>query len=190
MIDLLKRSLRAAAAALAAALMLQACGERPSSPRAAAPSLEQPPVEPPVAAPVILGVFPASDAATEEATGALTVQEGALVGALAPPLSTETLQALPASAPRAQDERSLALLLDVAPETPLKLRRITGETLGARTAGYCRGAPATFAVLALDGQAPERRLRMAIFSGADAPGPTARDSAVCGVFTYREASGG
>jgi hypothetical protein len=31
---------------------------------------------------------------------------------------------------------------------------------------------------------------MAIFSGADAPGPTARDSAVCGVFTYREASGG
>lgn len=189
MIDLFKRSLSVAAAALVVALMLAGCGDRAAAP-ADDVSLTEPPAEAPVAAPVILGVFPAADAATDEATGALTVQEAALVSALAPPLSTETVQALPASSPRAQDERSLALLLDVAPETPLKVRRITREELGARTAGYCRGTAPTFAILALDGAVPERRLRMAIFSGADAPGPTARDSAVCGVFTYREANGG
>ena len=91
--------------------------------------------------------------------------------------STEFLGVVPASALIAAGGESFAAAARNDVVTRAEVRRITGSA----PAGLCGGG-ATY--VALVSSEPLTGLFLIGFTGADAPGPEARDSAVCAVNAY------
>lgn len=93
-------------------------------------------------------------------------------------LPTDYLGALAPSALIAADDQSFAAAAPSATATRVELRRLHG----AAPERLCGGMPATH--VALVHAEPLTGLQIMVFTGADAPGPTARDSDVCAIYNY------
>lgn len=129
----------------------------------------------------LMGGF--SDAATGE-LGALEVRADALQftdGEGAPSVSaaTEFLGVVDAAGSIAAGGQSFAASAPGLPSSRVELRSIAG----APPAALCWGdKPATHVALAHD--EPLTALTVIVFSGADAPSPSARDSTLCATYSY------
>ncbi|MGH6950927.1 MAG: hypothetical protein ACREH4_08645, partial [Vitreimonas sp.] len=82
------------------------------------------------------------------------------------------------STPVAEGSQSFASAAPSSTATRVELRRI----VGAAPAALCGGMAATH--VALVSTEPLTGLQLMAFTGAEAPGPHARDSAVCAVYAY------
>jgi hypothetical protein len=91
---------------------------------------------------------------------------------------TEFLGVVDASTLIAAGGESFSAAAPSATATRVELRRITAPAPEA----LCGGMVATHA--ALVSSEPLTGLQLMVFTGADAPGPNARDSAVCAIFAY------
>lgn len=91
---------------------------------------------------------------------------------------TTYLGAVAPSTPIAAGGQSFADAAPSANATNVELRRING----AAPAGLCGGAQATHVAIVY--MVPLTALQVMVFTGADAPGPSAHDSAVCAIYAY------
>lgn len=165
------------AAALAA---LAACGppaaETPETP-APAPAAEAP------AAP-LTGAFSATSTTAMGVTGDLTATDARLSFAKGFMLDTASAGPVDVTTPIHRDGPSFAQAMTLPTSLAIELRRITALTNAADASAQplCGADSPTYVALAYD--TPVTAVSMAVFSGADAPGPDAVASALCGTFTY------
>jgi hypothetical protein len=164
-------------------LLLAACG--PASTPASAPAAETADV----AAPPVLGEPLSTGLMGGISTTAAGDVAGLTIGAdrlaFTNPDGEETLSApteflgvVEPSTLIAAGGQSFAAAAPSSTATRVELRRIAGVAPEA----LCGGAAATHA--ALVSTEPLTGLHLMVFTGADAPGPTARDSAVCAIYAY------
>lgn len=86
---------------------------------------------------------------------------------------------------------SWASLLNLSSGARIELRRVREEQVGkqAPNGGLCGTRKTTFIVLATsEDPAIGTSLKLAAFSGATPPGPSANAAALCGTFTYAPAA--
>lgn len=93
-------------------------------------------------------------------------------------LPTEYLGVLAPSALIAEGGESFAAAAPSSTATRVELRRLTG----AAPERLCGGMAATH--VALVHAEPLTGLQIMVFTGADAPGPNARESDVCAIYNY------
>ncbi|MEZ5961275.1 MAG: hypothetical protein R3C30_12740 [Hyphomonadaceae bacterium] len=93
-------------------------------------------------------------------------------------VATEYLGVLEPSALIKEGGESFAAAAPSSTATRVEVRRFTG----AAPERVCGGSPATYAAIVY--MVPLTGLQLMVFTGADAPGPTAHDSEVCGIYAY------
>jgi len=91
-------------------------------------------------------------------------------------VATEYLGAIEPTTLIAEGGDSFAAAAPSDTATRVELRRLTGDA-----ARLC-GGDATYAAIVM--REPLTVLQLMLFTGADAPGPTARDSAICFIAAY------
>jgi hypothetical protein len=163
-------------------LFLAACGQQ-------APELPPPPLaddapaatETPTAAPQALAVGPLGATSTTAMgiTGALTITPAALHFEKGFAAQTEFMAIVPATNIISDDGESFA----AAAPGPVTLRMELRRIVGGAPAQLC-GADSTATFVALASDEPLTGLTLIVFSGQDAPGPTAQNSAVCATYSY------
>jgi hypothetical protein len=164
-------------AALAALLTLAACGPAPS-----------PPTTSVAAGPALLeGEFSATSNTAMGVTGDLTATPVRLSFSKGYALATAAHSQLDVATPIGEDEESFLVALSAPGSTTLELRRVTQDLRPADIPidAPCGAAAPTFVALAY--ATPPTTVTMAVFSGPDAPGPDAVNSALCGTFRYDRA---
>jgi len=163
------------AALVVALLALAACSPAPQSPPEAAIAASPAPLE---------GHFDATSTTAMGITGDLTASATRLSFANGFALATAQLGVLDAATPIGEDEESFLVALSAPTSTSVELRRVTQDLRPTDLAIQppCGTAAPTFVALATD--APRKTVTMAVFSGPDAPGPEAANSALCGTFRY------
>lgn len=166
------------AAALAA---LAACGP---------PAAETPPVPAPAppaaAAPAapLTGAFSATSTTAMGVTGDLTATDARLSFGKGFMLDTAAAGPIDVTTAIHRDGPSFAQAMTLPTSLAIELRRITALTNAADASAQplCGADSPTYVALAYD--TPVTAVSVAVFSGADAPGPDAVASALCGTFTY------
>jgi hypothetical protein len=111
-------------------------------------------------------------------TGSLTVERTALVFENGFAAQTEYLGVVDAAAPIAQAGGSFAAAASRSGNLRVELRRVAGTA----PEQLCGSPAATHVALVHD--EPLTGLTLVAFSGADAPGPNASESAVCATYLY------
>jgi hypothetical protein len=111
-------------------------------------------------------------------TGSLTVAADALMFENGFAVQTEYLGVVDATSPVTQGGETFAAAASRQSPLRVELRRISGQA----PAQLCGGQSATHIALVHD--EPLTGLTLVAFNGADAPGPAARDSAVCATYLY------
>lgn len=158
------------------ALALAACGQTtaPEAPAAEAPAE----VAAPAGEPMSTGLMGAMSNTAMSITGSLTVEPTALAFEEGINAQTEYLSVVDATSPITEGGDTFAAAASRNPPLRVKLRRFTG----AAPTELCGTITATHVALIHD--EPLTGLSLVVFSGADTPGPTAHDSAVCATFLY------
>jgi len=163
---------------LSAALMLSACGDVRG---AATHQSFEPPSQRSLA-------FKAASETARNFTGDLAIEPDALRFSKGAALATRTL------APRAADQLaalggdSFATIALSSGDLQVEVRAIVSQRLSQGAPSLCQGEwMPSFAALVY-GQR-EMRVTVILFSGADEPGPTARDSRVCATYAYAAPDG-
>lgn len=156
---------------------LAACGQA-SAPEA--PAEDEPTaIEAPAPPALSTGALGAVSNTAMSITGALTVTPTGLSFEKGFAQETEYLGVVDATTDISANGESFAEAAPGPVSLRIELRRFVGgapvQLCGAET-------PATYVALASD--EPLTALTLIVFSGADVPGPTARDSAVCATFAY------
>ncbi len=161
------------------ALALAACSQPAPSPEPEAPAVETP-LAPsaPAGEPMSTGEMGGMSNTAMSITGSLTVEHTALVFENGFTAQTEYLGVVDSGAATTEGGDSFAAVASRNPPLRVELRRITGEA----PAQLCGGTPATH--VALEHDDPLTVLTLVVFSGADTPGPTAHDSAVCATYAF------
>ncbi len=173
-------------AILLAALLCAACARAPE-PAAPTPAAPPPTAEAPMPtpeAPLLAGAFIAVSTTAMGMTGDLEASADNLVFSKGARLETAYAgAALPNDSVIAGGDPFAAFTPGLG-DIRIELRRILVERAdaGAAYQPVCGGAPATFVALARD--AAPTQVTALFFSGADMPGPEARDSRLCGAFLY------
>jgi hypothetical protein len=172
--------MRAFIASLAVALA--ACGQT-TAPGAPEPAAETAPTPAPQGEPMSTGLMGGISTTAAGDVSALTVNRDGLSfanneGEETFSAPTEFLGVVDPSTLIAEGGDSFAAAAASAAATRVELRRITGVAPQA----LCGGMTATHA--ALFSAEPLTGLQLMVFTGADAPGPTAKDSAVCATYMY------
>jgi hypothetical protein len=169
---------------LVLALALAACGQT-AAPPASEPSAETaaPAAAAPVGEPMATGLMGGMSTSASNDVAALTINRDGL--AFANPDSEDTfsvptafLGVLEPSALIAAGGDSFAAAAPSSTATRVELRRLTAPAPEA----LCGGMGATHA--AIVSTEPLTGLQLMLFTGADAPGPSARDSAICAIYAY------
>jgi hypothetical protein len=111
-------------------------------------------------------------------TGSLTVEPTALTFGNGFAVQTEYLGVVDATSPITEGGDAFAAAASRNPPLRVELRRI----VGAAPEQLCGGQAATHVALLHD--EPLTGLSLVAFSGADAPGPGAHDSAVCATYLF------
>ncbi|MEZ6022017.1 MAG: hypothetical protein R3C16_01030 [Hyphomonadaceae bacterium] len=153
------------------ALVLVACGPTSAPPPAA-----------PAGAPMTTGMMGGMSATAAGDVGALTINADGLgfgdaEGGETFFVRTEFLGVVDAATPVREGGDSFATLASNANATRVELRRI----VGAPPAEFC-GMDATH--VARVSSEPLTGLQLLVFTGAEAPGPQVRDSAICSIYAY------
>lgn len=167
---------------LASLVFLAACGQQ-------APELPPPPPAeeiapaPEAAAPVApalsTGAMGATSTTAMSITGALTVTPAALHFEKGFAAQTEIVGVVDATTLIAANGQSFAATAPGPVSLRIEVRRIAGQA----PAQLC-GAGTTATHVALASDDPLTGLTLIVFSGSDAPGPTAENSAVCATYAY------
>lgn len=160
----------------ALALLLTACGAA-DAPPADAPATEAPATPAPQA--LTTGALGAVSNTAMGITGSLTVAPEALRFEKGFTALTETLAVTDATTRISVSGPSFAETAPGPTSLRVEIRRIITETPSQLCGVQTR---ATYAALASD--EPLTALSLILFTGADAPGPDASDSAVCATFSY------
>lgn len=181
------RSAAAAVAMVAAAGVLASCGPRPQA--------QEEPAAPASAAPAaveMLGIFEAVSNTAMGMTGDITVDETSLRFEQGHVYATEVIGPLQPGEPLDAQGADLSLTLGLGADQDveaIEVRRIAsaaGAAAASAAGGLCGETGATHVVLVIsaptEGQA--QSLWLAAFAGEDAPGPSAKDAALCGAFLY------
>ncbi len=166
------------------ALVLAAC--TPAAPPAAdtaetPAAAEAPPA--PAGTPMTTGLMGGISTSAAGDVSAVTINADALAFSNAEgeetfSAPTTYLGAVEPSALIKEGGESFAAAAPSATATRVELRRING----AAPAPLCGGMAATH--IAIVYMEPLTALQVMVFTGADAPGPTAHDSDVCAIFAY------
>lgn len=161
------------------AIALAACGQAvaPPAPDSIAQTQDQAPTGEPMATGLMGGISTTSSG--DFAALSIGVDRLTFTNADGDEMSvaTEFLGVADASTPIVAEGESFSAAAPSATATRVELRRITGAapvTMCAAAASYA----------ALVSSEPLTGLQLMVFTGADAPGPNARDSAVCAIFAY------
>ncbi len=182
-----------AACALA---FLSACGPRTPDEGSADPNYEGAPAAPAAAAPSasteLLGMFAASSNTAMGITGDVTVDETSLRFEQGHVYQTQVVAALAPGEPLDSKGADLSLILGLGENDVVQVvevRKIVSAQLAPQArnpGGLCGANGATFVALAASAPSDEapQSLWLAAFTGADAPGPKAQDSQLCGAFLY------
>lgn len=160
-------------------LVLAACGQppapEPASTASAAPA--------PAGAPITTGQMGGMSTSASGDVALVTIGADEIAFAdgdgedtFAP--ATEYLGALPPETLIAENGESFAAAAPSNAATRIELRRIVGEP----SERLCGGLPATHVALVITD--PLTVLQLMAFSGVDAPGPDAHDSAICAIYAY------
>jgi hypothetical protein len=162
---------------LALAFLLAACGQ-PAPPAEETPPTAEAPVAP-AGTPLSTGALGAMSNTAMAITGALTVAPEALRFEKGFTAATEFVGVVDATTDINSGGESFAEAAPGPVSLRVEVRRIIPEApsqlCGLQT-------PATYVALASD--EPLTALTLIVFSGAEAPGPQATDSAVCATFSY------
>ena len=161
-----------------AALVVASCGPAPEqepAPENAAPA--------PIGEPISTGLMGGISTTAAGDVAALTIGADQLAfgnadGEETFAAPTQFLGVLEASALIAQGGQSFAAAAPSSTATRVELRRITSAAPEALCGGM---APTHVALVSTE---PLTGLQLMVFTGADAPGPNARDSRVCAIFAY------
>lgn len=169
---------------LVLALALTACGQT-TAPPASDPAVERAAVASaaPVGEPMSTGLMGGMSTTASNDVSALTVNRDGLaftndVGEETFSVPTAFLGVVEPSALIAAGGESFAAAAPSSTATRVEVRRLTTPAPEA----LCGGMAATHA--AIVSTEPLTGLQLMVFTGADAPGPAARDSAVCAIFAY------
>lgn len=168
------------------ALALAACGQttETSEPEAPAAIAEaSTPAAEPAGEPMATGLMGGMSTTASNDVSALTVNRDGLaftndVGEETFSVPTAFLGVVEPSALIAAGGESFAAAAPSSTATRVEVRRLTTPAPEA----LCGGMAATHA--AIVSTEPLTGLQLMVFTGADAPGPAARDSAVCAIFAY------
>ncbi|RJF90418.1 hypothetical protein [Sphingomonas cavernae] len=183
------------------ALMLVACGETAKD-NAVAPvdgesagvnaAIPSPamlnsvlPQRTPTAAPVA-GSFAAVSNTAMSVTGDVTIAADTLSFSLDQSYGTGGASVTTAASPYAGAD-IWADLFGVTADTPVEIRPVTSEQVGAkaRNGGLCGKAKASFVAIARKAAGtPDELLQIAAFQGPAAPGNGASPDSLCGTYTY------
>lgn len=172
--------MRAAALLLSAALA--ACGQT-AAPPAAEPANETASTPAPAGDPMSTGLMGGISTSASGDVSAVTIGADALAfsdadGAETFTAPTAYVGAYDASALIKEGGGSFAAAAPSSTATRVEVRRLTG-TASER---MCSGSPATHVAIVY--AEPLTALHLMAFTGADAPGPGARDSDVCAIYAY------
>lgn len=168
----------------AAAVLLAAC--QPT----AAPPAEAPPAPAAIAqihedAPVFDGNFLAVSKTAESITGNISFDAGVIRFDLG-----HVYETAPVKLVEGADSEAAAKLFSLGDRADMKyeLRRVTNESVNAQApnGGLCKPEATTFILLG-GAYAPEvgsTAVFIAAYTGKDEPGPSAKDSKLCGTYMY------
>jgi hypothetical protein len=162
------------AALLALSLALAACSPPAAQPVSVAALPEGPPE----------GSFVAVSTTAMGITGDMTLSPGEIAFAEGQLLATEPAGPIGLTTPVDRSGDSFAKTMVLPMSLAIELRRVTAaaSATGATPQALCGDATPTYVALAWD--TPVSAVSVAVFSGAQAPGPDATDTVLCGVFAY------
>lgn len=129
-----------------------------------------------------LGAFKAESAAAESVTGGVTIQRAGLTFQKGVILYTRTLHPRRGADLIARGGDSYAAAALGPEELEIELRYVTEQVVSAGATGLCGGERPSFVALAH--QARSTSVTVLVFVGAEAPGPNATDSRLCGTYVY------
>jgi hypothetical protein len=177
--------------AISAAMAITACQPAAPPPPASEPA---PPPAPAAAAPaasLFTGAFEASSNAAAAITGDLTIDGATLQFGLGHVYQTEVVGAFGAKDAFSTTDKSTptdVLAFQDDPTNVLELRKVTSELVNAKAenGGLCTPDATTYLLLSSRKNAAGAAddIQIAAFSGAQAPGPTATASKLCGTLRY------
>lgn len=165
------------------AFALAACGQTSAPPEPAADTASAPAAPTPVGEPMATGLMGGISTSASGDVAGLTLAADQLAfsnpdGEESFAVPTEFLGVVGPSMLIAADGESFAAAAPSSTATRVELRRITG----AAPERLCGGMAATH--VAIVSTEPLTGLQLMVFTGTDAPGPEARDSAVCAINAY------
>ncbi|MBY0566978.1 MAG: hypothetical protein K2P70_06685 [Hyphomonadaceae bacterium] len=164
---------------LALALTLAACAEPPAPQPEASPAPEAAAPAPPA----IIGAFTAMSTTAMGVTGDLDVTPDVLSFAKGFRIEGGRIDA--SLGPNTDLSAGGGTIADGSGNTSVtdvELRRVENVRVAAdaRDPTFCGGETVTHVILARGAEA----LSVLVFSGADAPGPNAHDTQLCGIYNY------
>lgn len=134
----------------------------------------------------IAGSFVAVSNTAMSVTGDVTIAADKLGFALDQSYGTGAATAATAGSAYAGAD-TWADLFGLTPDTPVEIRPVTAQQVGAkaRNGGLCGKAPASYVAIARKAPGtPDELLQIAAFQGTAAPGQGAGADSLCGTFTY------
>jgi hypothetical protein len=136
---------------------------------------------------VLTGEYRAASDTARTLTGNLSLERGGLIFGKGVVLYTRALLPRSASERVARDGDSYAAILVSPADLTIELRRVTEQTLSAGAEGLCGEDEPEYVAIAPDERATA--LTVLVFTGDQAPGPTASRSRLCGAFRYAAPNG-
>lgn len=170
-------------------LALSGCGGQPAGETAEAANtatvnLADAPVQ------ATTGAFAAVSNTAMSLTGDATVKADGITFALDQDYVTGPAVASTAGEPYTSADRWVDLF-GVMPDTPVEIRPVTGQKVGAKAVngGLCGAAKVGYiALVRKDAGTPSEMLLMAAFKGTVAPGTAASANDFCGTFNFAPAT--
>jgi hypothetical protein len=141
---------------------------------------------PPTLQAVVLGQFAASNAAAETATGALTIEDGQIVGANGASFTTERVALVNGDDQYTADARFADAMM-IEPRQQVELRHVVEETPPADAAddAFCGALKTGHLAIAKVMDGDVEQVKILALSGQGLPAASATDVAACAMAEYR-----
>jgi hypothetical protein len=141
---------------------------------------------PPTLQAVVLGQFAASNAAAETATGALTIEDGRIVGANGASFTTERVALVNGDDQYTADARFADAMM-IEPRQQVELRHVVEETPPADAAddAFCGALKTGHLAIAKVMDGDVEQVKILALSGQGLPAASATDVAACAMAEYR-----
>jgi hypothetical protein len=141
---------------------------------------------PPTLQAVVLGQFAASNAAAETATGALTIEDGRIVGANGASFTTERVALVNGDDQYTADARFADAMM-IEPRQQVELRHVVEETPPADAAddAFCGALKTGHLAIAKVMDGDVEQVKVLALSGQGLPAASATDVSACAMAEYR-----